>query len=88
MQKNNNKGKKGLLGLGLDNSDGHTRVTKGENFYLCGGSEETHGRMQEQCIKFNEKLDSAGKSLDDLERNEFLDIAAECDMNIAMPRDQ
>jgi len=88
MSKDNNKEKKGLLGLGLDNSDGHTRVTRGDNFCLYGGSEETHGRMQEQCIKFNEKLDSAGKKLDDLEKEEFLDIAAECDMNVAVPRDQ
>ena len=28
-----------MLGLGLDNQDGHKRVTKGDNFYLVGGSE-------------------------------------------------
>ena len=28
-----------LLGLGLDCDDGHTRVTRGENYHLLGGSE-------------------------------------------------
>ena len=35
-----------MLGVGLDNQDGHKRVTKGDNFYLVGGSEETHERMK------------------------------------------
>ena len=26
-----------MLGVGLDNQDGHKRVTKGDNFYLVGG---------------------------------------------------
>ena len=39
-----------MLGLGLDNKDGHTRVTKGENFCLLGGSEETHDRMTETAM--------------------------------------
>ena len=40
-----------LLGMGLDNKDGHVRATKGENFRLYGGSKETHERMQEKAIK-------------------------------------
>ena len=70
----------GLLGLGLDDAEGHVRQTRGENFYLCGGSEETHGIMQEQCIHFNEKLKSRGKNLEDLNPDEFLDIADDCEM--------
>lgn len=30
-----------MLGIGLDNKDGHKRITKGDNFMLVGGSEET-----------------------------------------------
>lgn len=77
--------KVGLLGIGLDNQDGHTRVTRGKNFHLVGGSHETHETMQEQCIRFNEKLDARGKGLADLEHREFLDMAAECRMNVAVP---
>jgi len=76
--KPNNKAR--LLGVGLDNDDGHVRVTRGENFHLVGGSQGTHEAMQEKCIKLNEKLDERGKQLHELERNEFLDIAAQCDM--------
>ncbi|MBE6399055.1 MAG: hypothetical protein E7041_02815 [Lentisphaerae bacterium] len=65
-----------LLGVGLD-SDGHRRITQGENFYLAGGTEETHGRMAETVIKFNEKLARRGKKLHDLSREEFRDLMGE-----------
>ncbi len=55
-----------ILGLGFDGSDGHTRITKGSNFRLLGGSEPTHERMQETCMKFNEALRRRGKSLDEV----------------------
>ena len=64
-----------LLGMGLDNHDGHVRVTAGENFRLLGGSEETHGVMQEKAIKLNEHLKDRGKTLDTVSRDEFHDIA-------------
>ena len=66
-----------LLGMGLDNSDGHKRVTEGENFCLVGGSEETHERMTETAIKFNEKLARKGKRLSDLSPEEFRDLMQE-----------
>ena len=71
-----------LLGVGLDNEDGQVRLTRGKNFHLVGGSQDTHQAMQEKCIKLNEKLDARGKELDDLETGEFLDLAAECRMNV------
>jgi hypothetical protein len=75
-----------LLGLGMDNEDGEVRLTHGENFVLIGGSEETHEVMQEKCIKFNEKLNDRGKQLEELKREEFVQIAQECQMNVALPR--
>ena len=75
-----------LVGLGLDNDDGEVRVTRGENFHLLGGSEETHEAMQDKCIRFNERLQARGKQMAELARQEFLDIAAECEMNVATPR--
>jgi len=64
-----------LLGLGLDAKDGHLRLTRGENFHLVGGSEETHETMQEKALKFNEKLQERGRRLEDISREEFRDIA-------------
>jgi hypothetical protein len=63
-----------ILGVGLD-SDGHKRVTTGENFALVGGSKETHEIMTEKAIKINEKLASKGKRLEEVSREEFDDIA-------------
>jgi hypothetical protein len=66
-----------LMGLGLDNKDGHTRVTKGDNFVMMGGSEETHERMTETAIKVNEKLSAKGKGLEEVSRKELIDIIHE-----------
>ena len=63
-----------LLGVGLDNDDGHVRITTGRNFALVSGSEATHERMQEVCIKFNEQLDRRGRELADLSRDEVIDL--------------
>ncbi len=66
-----------ILGVGLDNEDGHTRLTRGENFVLYGGSQETHGRMQETAVKINEQLGRRGKRLEDCSPREFIDILHE-----------
>ena len=64
----------GLVGIGLDGDDGHTRVTRGKNFVLWGGSQETHSVMQETAIKVNERLDQKGKRMEDVSVNELRDI--------------
>ncbi len=65
-----------MLGVGLD-SDGHKRITTGENFALVGGTEETHEVMTEKAIKINEKLKARGQRLDSVSHEEFTDIAHE-----------
>lgn len=74
---NDKQPKAQILGLGLDNKDGHARVTKGDNFYLVGGSEETHEKMTETAVKVNEKLDAKGKALEEVTKEEFTDILRE-----------
>ena len=80
-----NKRKAALLGLGLD-TDGHKRVTKGDNFLLLGGTEQTHQQMTEQAIKINEKLKSRGKQLENVSKEEFDDIAHEVGLKKSSPR--
>ena len=63
-----------LLGLAFDNDDGHTRLTRGKNFVLFGGSEPTHAVMQETALKINEHLDKRGKRLEDVSVGELRDI--------------
>lgn len=66
--------KAALLGVGLDNQDGHKRITTGEQFAIVGGSEETHGRMTETVIKTFEELKHRGKHLHEVEPKELADI--------------
>ena len=66
-----------LLGLAFDARDGHTRLTRGENFLLCGGSEHTHAVMQETAVKINENLDRRGKRLEDVSIRELREICHE-----------
>ncbi|REK09466.1 MAG: hypothetical protein DWQ37_18720 [Planctomycetota bacterium] len=63
-----------LLGLAFDAEDGHTRLTRGKNFVLCGGSEESHSVMQETAVKINEHLDRRGSRLEDVSIGELRDI--------------
>ena len=82
-KKAKDKNKKALLlGLGLDNEDGHVRITRGENFHLLGGSEDTHGTMQEKAIKMNEHLKSHGKTLEQISHEEFHEIADKIGMRL------
>ena len=64
-----------LLGLGLDNNDGHVRYTRGPNFRLLGGSQETHDEMTDKALRFNEELKKRDKQLEDISRSEFHEIA-------------
>ena len=64
----------GLLGLAFDADDGHKRITRGNNFLLAGGSEETHGFMRETIIKVNEELDARGLDLADVTPDELRDL--------------
>lgn len=63
-----------LLGLAFDADDGHSRLTRGKNFVLCGGSEETHAVMQETATKINEHLDRQGRRLEEVSIRELRDI--------------
>jgi hypothetical protein len=63
-----------LLGLGLDNDDGHRRITTGEQFAILGGSAETHERMTETVVKTFEELKQRGKHLSEIRPVELADI--------------
>ena len=63
-----------LLGVGLDNEDGHKRLTSAEEFTIVGGSDETHGRMTETVIKTFEELKHRGKRLQAVEPKELAEI--------------
>jgi len=64
-----------LLGLGLDNEDGHTRVTRHEEYVLLGGSEETHERMQDDVERFRHSLEKLGTDMHRASRDELREAA-------------
>jgi hypothetical protein len=64
----------GLLGLAFDATDGHKRITRGQNFFLAGGSDKTHGVMRETILDVNEQLSSRGVSLADISPAELRDL--------------
>lgn len=66
-----------LLGIGFDNKDGHTRITKSDNYTVVGGSKDTHEKLQEKSEKFCEKLKKRGKDINDITPKEFYDIIDE-----------
>jgi hypothetical protein len=64
----------GIIGLGLDNADGHKRITTGEKFVLVGGSQDTHERMTETMVKTFEELKRRDKPLERVDPEELAEI--------------
>ena len=74
VRKRRKKAHAALLGVGLDNNDGHKRITTGEKFLILGGSEETHERITETVVKTFEELKQRGKPLEEVETKELSEI--------------
>ena len=66
-----------LLGVGLDGTDGHHRITRGDGFRRVGGSEETHERMQEAVIRMVEKPERRGRNIPNSSIEELGDLLEE-----------
>ena len=64
----------GIVGVGLDNEDGHKRITTGEKFVLVGGSQDTHERMTETMVKTFEELKRRDKQLENVDPRELGEI--------------
>lgn len=73
MKKKKKKDVACLVGVSFA-SDGHKRITKGDNFVIVGGDKDSHEKMQETVIKFNEHLNKKKKNLEQLSSKEFVDI--------------
>jgi hypothetical protein len=73
-KKKRKRGPAALLGVGLDNDDGHRRITTGEKFAILGGSAETHERMTETVVKTFEELKLRGKHLEEVPKVELAEI--------------
>lgn len=74
MQHANQKKIIRLLGVGFDSEDGHVRITKGENYDVLMGSDESHDYMQQLIQKIEDALKEQNLSLDDLTPEEFAEF--------------
>lgn len=63
-----------ILGVGLDNEDGHKRLTQSDQFTVVSGSEETHEKMTETLVKTVEDLKRKGKNLQQAQPEEIREL--------------
>jgi hypothetical protein len=52
-----------LLGIGLDGTDGHRRITRGCGFHLEGGSSRTHELLQDTLQRVVADLERQGTAI-------------------------
>lgn len=67
----------GVLGLGVNAEDGHTRISKGEHFQIYLGSDEAHETMLALCVKIERRLTKCGMKINDLNQEEFIELLKE-----------
>jgi hypothetical protein len=63
-----------LLGVGFDAEDGHVRITKGENYDVLMGSNESHEYIRQLIQKIEVELENRNISLNDLSPEEFTEL--------------
>lgn len=67
----------GLLGVGFDHQDGHTRITQAENYQVIMGSEKSHQALRELCSTIDRRIKESGRELIDYTPEEFMRIMQE-----------
>jgi len=66
-----------IIGFGLDNQDGHQRMTEADAYRLFDGSEKSHEEMQALCALLEETLQQRGSSLAQASRAEVESLVRE-----------
>ena len=64
----------GILGLGLKDSEGHHRISKGPFFHLMEGTEAGHAAMLALCLHIQTVLEEEGRDLNNLTKLELIEI--------------
>ena len=65
-----------LIGLGLDNADDLSRLTRGDQSLIFGGSAETHAELWETALRMELELDRRGQDLGELDPSQLAELAA------------
>jgi hypothetical protein len=77
------RGRAVLLGVGLDDADGHFRATTGDGYRLLGGSEQAHAAMRRRVHWILAELERRGYRLDAMTRDEADEVTT---LLATMPR--
>ena len=65
------RGRAVVIGLGLDEPDGHIRYTRGESYQLYGGSEAAHQEMQRRAKIIHEERARLGISFEHMTYEQY-----------------
>lgn len=65
-----------IFGFGMDNKDGHKRITQGAAFELFSGSEASHEEMQALCVLLDEEFKARGSSLEEATKEDVIALVA------------
>ncbi len=60
-----------LLGVGFDADDGHIRITQSDHHDVFMGSAESHEYLEQLIQRIEDKIESSGLSLEDLDPDEL-----------------
>jgi hypothetical protein len=73
------RGKAVVVGLGLDDPEGHVRYTRGDGFELYGGSDSSHGEMQRLVRIINAEASRLGICLEHMTYEQYEKLKAVVD---------
>jgi hypothetical protein len=63
-----------ILAVGSPAPDGVHRLTKGDTYVCCEGSQTEHQQLSEFCRQMEALLEATGQSLEDFTPEEFADL--------------
>jgi hypothetical protein len=69
--------KEGLLvGVRVDEGDGQTRVSRGDDFVAVGGTKEAHEHLREAVAEISDEVKRRGRALAEVRREELREIVS------------
>ncbi len=69
--------KKGLLvGVRVDKGDGHTRVSRGDDFVALGGTKDGHEHLRETVAEISDEVKRRGRAMGEVKHEELKEIVA------------
>lgn len=63
----------GIIGVGLD-TDGHSRTSNGDGFFVVGGTDGTHKLLQRRIQFIFEHLKARGRTLENATKQDIRDL--------------